>query len=102
MLHAIAAVAIGTAPGERDYRLTLAGAPDTSVAVRAQLPRGWIAAFCTAKTCAAGHTVVTIPTSGSAVIALHVYRTDATSSHHADAIVSTDAGKSVALNITIP
>jgi|GEM_PF-6491772 len=74
MLPALLAVAAGMSPGERDYRLTVRATPASSVALRARMPAGWIAAFCTASVCAAGHVVVRVPERGASVIALHVYR----------------------------
>lgn len=89
MLAAIAAVAVGMGPAERDYRLTIRDLPGTSVALSAGMPQGWIAAFCTPKVCAPGHVIVNIPASGQASIALHIYRVNGTAAHHA--IVSVTA-----------
>jgi len=88
MLAALAAVAVGMGPSERDYRLTIRDVPGTSIALRAQMPQGWIAAFCTPKVCAPGHVVVNVPANGRTTIALHVYRVEAAAVHHANVSVS--------------
>ncbi len=100
MLAALAAVAMGMGPSERDYRLTIRDVPGTSVALRAQMPQGWIAAFCTPKVCAPGHVVVNVPANGQTTIALHIYRVESTASHHADVSVSA-RGSRISLPVDI-
>jgi hypothetical protein len=66
--------ATATMPHQRAYRLTIHGTANALVAVRANGPKGWIEALCTAKTCAIGHSVVRLSRNGSAVALVHVYR----------------------------
>lgn len=101
MLAALAALAIGAGPAERDYRLTVRDAPGTRIALHAQMPEGWIAAFCTPKVCAPGHVVVTVSPRGSDTIALHVYRTDDRALHRARIVLTSDKGAMLPLDVTI-
>lgn len=100
MLSALAVAFAGTGPAERDYRLTLRAVPKTSVALRARMPEGWIAAFCTSSVCAPGHVVVRVPSSGRSVLALHIYRVRNTGRGSGDVVVSDDRGNSTVLHVS--
>lgn len=65
---------LGETAAERDFRLTVRGNPGALIPLRAGVPHGWIAAFCTASVCAREHVSVRVPASGRAVVALHLYR----------------------------
>jgi hypothetical protein len=99
MLPTLVAVAAGIAPGERDYRLTVRAAPHASVTLRALIPAGWVAAFCTSSVCAPGHVVLRVPQSGTSAIALHVYRIEDRSSRHGSVFIKDDRGRSLTLPI---
>jgi hypothetical protein len=99
MLSALAAVAAGVAAGERDYRLTVRAEPGTQIALRAKMPEGWIAAFCTSSVCAPGHVVVRIPRSGTSAIALHVYRVQRDAGRRGRVVVDDGRGKPLTLSV---
>jgi thiol-disulfide isomerase/thioredoxin len=62
---------------ERDFRVVVSSSPGSAVALRAIVPRGWIAAFCTPSLCSRGQVTVHVPKRGSALVALHLYPLDA-------------------------
>jgi hypothetical protein len=99
MLPHLLAVAAGTAIGERDYRLTVRAVPHAAVALRAHMPSGWIAAFCTASVCAPGHVVVHVPQSGKSAIALHIYRVRNDATHRGHVLI--DAGDRVRVTLAV-
>ena len=101
MLPALAAMAIGGAPAERDYRLAIHNAPRAHVTLRAGVPPGWIAAFCTPSVCAPGHVVVRVPASGEAIIALHVYRVVDAAPHRGNVTVADDRRNQLLLNVSL-
>ena len=100
MLSALAVAFAGTGPAERDYRLSLHAVPKTSIALRARMPEGWIAAFCTPLVCAPGHVVVRVPRSGQSVVALHIYRVRDTGRRTSDVVVSDDRGNSTVVHVS--
>lgn len=78
MIPAVAAVSVGTGPDTRVYHLTVRALPKTTVSLRSVESSGWIATFCTDKTCSVNHTTLVVPSPGTAVVKLDVYRTDST------------------------
>ena len=101
MLPALAALAVGGAPAERDYRLAIHSAPRAHVTLRAGVPKGWIAAFCTPSVCAPGHVVVRVPANGEATIALHVYRVADAAPHRGHVTVADDRLNRLSLNVSL-
>lgn len=64
--------------------------------MRAQAPRGWVAAFCSSRVCAIGRVTVKIPATGAASVELHMH--DVESGAHGRAIVEA-SGQTLALMI---
>jgi thiol-disulfide isomerase/thioredoxin len=59
----------GSIPDTIKYRLVVAGVAGRSVALRAaDVPKGWVASFCSDRTCAPFRTVVDVPASGVKVV----------------------------------
>jgi len=101
MLPALAAIAIGGASAERDYRVAIHNARRTHVTLRANVPQGWIAAFCTSSVCAPGHVVVRVPANGEAIIALHIYRVANAAPHRGNVTVADDRRNRLSLNVSL-
>lgn len=96
----ITALATGAGPAERDYRMTVRGAPASTVALRANVPQGWIVAFCTPSVCAPRHVVVRVPQSGKSTIALHIYRIRDDAARRDTVVINDDRGGSLTLPIS--
>ena len=59
----------GSIPGTRKYRLVVAGAAARNVRLTtADVPKGWVATFCTNLVCAPFRTSIVIPSSGVKVV----------------------------------
>jgi hypothetical protein len=99
MLPLLTALPSGGAPGERDYRLTIRAAPQAHIALRARLPHGWLAAFCTPQLCARGHVMLRVPSSGRETIALHVFRIDGQATRNSRIAIVDDRGGSLTLAV---
>jgi hypothetical protein len=75
MIAALALAAVAhTLPNERVFRLTVRGAANTAVRVKAEGPVGWLETLCTQRTCAIGHAIVPLSRAGVSFALLHVYR----------------------------
>jgi peroxiredoxin len=88
----------GSAPDTAKYRLVVTGKPGQSIRLHAvDLPKGWIASFCTDRICAPLQVATTLPDSGVKVIEFQVVPPDAKSLGHVPSVrvVVTD-GKSTA------
>jgi peroxiredoxin/tetratricopeptide (TPR) repeat protein len=63
----------GSSPDTAKYRLVVTGKPGQSVRLQAKdLPKGWIASFCTDRICAPLQVATTLPDSGVKVIEFQV------------------------------
>ncbi|GAC1551567.1 MAG: hypothetical protein NVS3B16_26280 [Vulcanimicrobiaceae bacterium] len=68
----------GSIPNTTKYRLVVAGIAGRSVALRsADVPKGWVASFCTDRVCAPFKTTVSLPASGVKVIEFQLVPPDA-------------------------
>ncbi|MGA3038832.1 MAG: redoxin domain-containing protein [Vulcanimicrobiaceae bacterium] len=88
----------GSSPDTAKYRLVVTGKPGQSVHLHAvDMPKGWIASFCTDRICAPLQVATTLPDSGVKVIEFQVVPPDAKSLAHVPSVrvVVTD-GKSTA------
>jgi len=88
----------GSTPDTAKYRLVVTGKPGGNVNLHAvDLPKGWIASFCTDRICAPLHVATTLPDSGVKVIEFQVVPPDAKLLGHVPSVrvVVTD-GKSTA------
>jgi hypothetical protein len=77
--------ALAATPNAPGFRIALSGAPGTTVTLRAQAPRGWLAAFCSSQVCAIGRVTVKIPATGVASVELHMH--DVANGRHGRAVV---------------
>lgn len=88
----------GSSPDTAKYRLVVTGKPGGSIHLHAvDLPKGWIASFCTDRICAPLQVATTLPDSGVKVIEFQVVPPDEKSLSHVPSVrvVVTD-GKSTA------
>lgn len=88
----------GSSPDTAKYRLVVTGKPEQSIRLHAvDLPKGWIASFCTDRICAPLQVATTLPDSGVKVIEFQVVPPDAKLLGHVPSVrvVVTD-GKSTA------
>jgi peroxiredoxin/tetratricopeptide (TPR) repeat protein len=88
----------GSAPDTVKYRLVVTGKPGGSIRLAAaDLPKGWIASFCTDRICAPLQVATTLPQSGVKVIEFQVVPPTAKSLGHVPSVrvIVTD-GKSTA------
>ena len=84
------------------YRLVVAGTAGKTVALHASdLPKGWIASFCTDRICAPLHVSTTLPASGVKVIEFQVVPPAAKPAHAPNVQVVADDGTSTAVVHTI-
>ena len=86
----------GSSPDTAKYRLVVTGNPGKTITLRAaDLPKGWIASFCTDRICAPLHVTTTLPSSGVKIIEFQVVPPDAKSLAHVPSVrvIATD-GKS--------
>jgi hypothetical protein len=90
------AATLAASPDGPAFRFNLRGMPSSTVAVKANAPRGWLPAFCSTRICAIGHIRVTIPQSGVATLDLHMH--NVANGVHGTSEVSAD-GESVAVPI---
>lgn len=75
------------------YRLVVAGAPGTSIHLRAEgVAAGWIAAFCTPRLCSPQHVDGVLPPSGRAVYAFELFRESSSAATHSGAVIRSDDG----------
>jgi len=88
--------ALAATPDGPGFRIALSGAPGSIVTMRAQAPRGWLAAFCSSRVCAIGRVTVKIPATGVASVELHMH--DVASGAHGQTIVEA-SGQTLALTI---
>ena len=59
----------GSIPNTTKYRLVVAGTAGREIALRAlDVPKGWVASFCTDRVCAPFRTTVVVPSSGVKII----------------------------------
>jgi hypothetical protein len=75
MISLALAAALTSVRGAHAYRVAVSGPVGSSVIVAAQPPPGWTATFCSARLCAVGHVPVTIATTGTSYVDLHLYST---------------------------
>jgi cytochrome c biogenesis protein CcmG, thiol:disulfide interchange protein DsbE len=88
----------GSSPDTAKYRLVVTGKPGQSIHLHAvDLPKGWIASFCTDRICAPLQVATTLPDSGVKVIEFQVVPPDTKSLAHVPSVrvIVTD-GKSTA------
>ncbi|HTX04125.1 MAG TPA: redoxin domain-containing protein [Candidatus Acidoferrales bacterium] len=88
----------GSSPDTAKYRLVVTGKAGQSIHLHAvDLPKGWIASFCTDRICAPLQVATTLPDSGVKVIEFQVVPPDAKSLAHVPSVrvIVTD-GKSTA------
>ncbi|MGH7329363.1 MAG: tetratricopeptide repeat protein, partial [Polyangiaceae bacterium] len=86
----------GSSPDTAKYRLVVTGNPGRTIALHAtDLPKGWIASFCTDRICAPLHVTTSLPSSGVKIIEFQVVPPDSKSLAHVPSVrvVATD-GKS--------
>lgn len=55
------------------YRIAVFGEPGSTVTIGARVPRGWLAAFCSARICKSGHVEIVIPHGGKTAVEVHFY-----------------------------
>ncbi len=71
----------GSIPNTAKFRLVVAGTVGRSVALRSSnVPRGWVASFCTDRVCAPFKTTVSLPPSGVKIIEFQLVAPDSKSS----------------------
>ena len=75
MISLALAATLTAMQGTLAYRVAVRGPVGSSVAVTAQPPPGWTAAFCSARLCAVGHVPLTIAATGTSFVDLHIYPT---------------------------
>jgi hypothetical protein len=75
MISLALAATLTSLQGTHAYRVAVRGPAGSSVAVAAQPPPGWTAAFCSPRLCAVGHVPVTIAITGTSYVDLHLYST---------------------------
>jgi peroxiredoxin/Tfp pilus assembly protein PilF len=93
----------GSSPDTAKYRLVVTGKPGQSVHLQAKdLPKGWIASFCTDRICAPFQVATTLPDSGVKVIEFQVVPPSAKDLGHVPSVrvIVTD-GKSTATARTL-
>ncbi|MBV8601422.1 MAG: redoxin domain-containing protein [Candidatus Eremiobacteraeota bacterium] len=93
----------GSVPNTAKYRLVVAGPEGKSVALHAaDLPKGWIASFCTDRICAPMRVTTTLPASGVKVIEFQVVPPETKALAHLPSVrvVATD-GRSTTTVTTI-
>jgi hypothetical protein len=71
--HLALAGMLAPTPDGPGFRIVLHGLPGANVTVRAEPPKGWLAAFCSASICSVGHVHVTIRADGTAAIELRLH-----------------------------
>jgi hypothetical protein len=96
MFAIMLAATLAASPDGPSFRFNLHGTPGSTVAVKANAPRGWLPAFCSTRICSIGHISVTIPKSGVATLDLHMH--NVANGAHGTSAVSAD-GESVAVPI---
>ncbi len=82
------------------YKLTVRGTAGKTVDLRAAgLPNGWIASFCTDKTCAPFHYSLQLDSRGKAVLEFQAIRTDDSAPSHATVTLSADGTAARTLDV---
>ena len=82
------------------YKLTVRGAPNQSVHLRASgLPEGWVASFCTQRICSPFLYTMQLDKRGSGVIEFQAIRTDENATRHVHVVVSAPTARPLRLDI---
>jgi len=80
------------------YQLTISGAPNTTVHLRATgIANGWIAAFCNTRVCSPESVDQTIPQSGRATLQFELIREDPKAASSTRATIVSDDGSAVSV-----
>lgn len=80
------------------YRITVSGAPGTTVRLRASgIENGWIGAFCDTSVCSPNRVNETLPPSGSATLQFELIREDDGAARHSGATIRSSDGSSVVI-----
>ncbi len=88
MIAELALVAkLASTPDGPGFRIAVRGTPRSVVHVRAAVPRGWIAAFCSPQVCQVGRITVRIAANGVTSLDLHMH--NVANGKPGDAAVST-------------
>jgi len=82
------------------YKLTVHGAPNQSVNLRASgLPEGWVASFCTQRICSPFLYTMQLDNRGSGVIEFQAIRTDENATRQVHVVVSAPTARPLRLDI---
>lgn len=73
MISLALAATLASMHGTFAYRVAVRGPAGFSVMVAAEAPLGWTAAFCTSHLCALGHVPITIASTGTSFVNVHLY-----------------------------
>jgi len=85
-------------PAAARYRLTVSGAPGTTVRLQAtHVADGWIGAFCDMRVCSPGRVTETIPASGRAVVQFELIREADGAPRRSGATITASDGSSVVI-----
>jgi hypothetical protein len=88
-------------PGSQKYKLTLRGPASADVDLRAQgLPKGWIASFCTERSCSPFHYTLELNDRGHGEIEFAAIRTDAAAPVHVHVTITADGKTHKELDVT--
>jgi hypothetical protein len=102
MIPAVTAIPSGAGPDTRVYHLFVRAAPGSTVSLRSAESPGWIASFCTDKVCSVNHSTVVVPSNGTAVLKLDVFRTDAGRPRTAHLTVFEGSTPVLRFDVTVP
>ncbi len=86
----------GSTPNTLKYRLVVAGAPGKTLALHAaDVPKGWVASFCSDRVCSPFKLSLTVPASGVKVIEFQLVPPDAKAKAPSVRVVATDGSSTV-------